>query len=123
MQSSGIGLSLVKELVDIHRADIVVNSKVGVGSTFTVELSKNKDVYDNYAEFILNDGVKLSESEDPDKDGLPACDEIQVNNDYKTMLLVEDNIELRFFLRTIFSSQYNVGPAIVTGKQIGRAHV
>ncbi len=115
-QSSGIGLSLVKELVDIHRANIVVNSKVGVGSTFTVELSKNKDVYDNYAEFILNDGVKLSESEDPDKDGLPACDEIQVNNDYKTMLLVEDNIELRFFLRTIFSSQYNVVEA-ANGKE------
>lgn len=36
-QSSGIGLSLVKELVELHKATIRVDSKEGEGSCFTVE--------------------------------------------------------------------------------------
>ena len=33
-------------------------------------------------------------------------------NESKTMLLVEDNLELRFFLRSIFISNFNVIEAV-----------
>ncbi len=37
-EGSGIGLALVQELVDMHGGSIAVESRLGVGTTFTVEL-------------------------------------------------------------------------------------
>ncbi|MCP4601154.1 MAG: response regulator [Proteobacteria bacterium] len=40
---SGIGLSLAKELVELHRGRLLVTSKLDQGSTFTVEIPKRLD--------------------------------------------------------------------------------
>jgi signal transduction histidine kinase len=37
----GIGLSLVQEIVKLHRGDIQIESELGKGSTFTIRLPKN----------------------------------------------------------------------------------
>ncbi len=37
----GIGLSLVQEIVKLHRGDIQIESELGTGTTFTVRLPKN----------------------------------------------------------------------------------
>ncbi len=44
-EGTGIGLSLVKELVDLHLGSIRVQSTLGRGSVFTVELPMSRDVY------------------------------------------------------------------------------
>lgn len=100
--STGIGLSLVKKLVDLLHARIDVESKVGYGSTFTVSLPKSASVYKNdpNAEFVLNDGERTvslqTENNEPEE-----------NKEY-TILVVEDNAELRMFLSGVLKKSYNV---------------
>lgn len=38
IKGTGLGLSIVKKCVDLHRGEIVVDSQVGLGTTFTVTL-------------------------------------------------------------------------------------
>lgn len=53
--STGIGLSLVKELVEMHKALISVDSKLGEGSCFKVDFQKGKEHYDDSVEFMQDD--------------------------------------------------------------------
>ncbi len=43
MQGNGLGLSLVKRVVDIVDGDISVSSEVGKGSAFTVKIRRKND--------------------------------------------------------------------------------
>ena len=120
--STGIGLSLVKELVEMHKAVISVDSKLGEGSCFKVDFLKGKEHYDDTVEFILEDSATSSSMTipapvmdatasvipivNPDED--IQDEESEETSNKEVMLLVEDNQELRVFLRTIFSSTYRV---------------
>jgi signal transduction histidine kinase len=43
-QGTGLGLALVKELVELHGGRVWVESEVGKGSNFTFELPSNRDI-------------------------------------------------------------------------------
>ena len=121
--STGIGLSLVKELVEMHKATITVDSKLGEGSCFKVDFLKGKEHYDESVEFLQDDatvGMGVAEqvtdivSEIPDSSEEENIEEeSEESMDAKgTMLLVEDNSELRLFLRSIFASDYRIVEAV-----------
>ena len=100
--STGIGLALVKELVELHHAEINLVSEEGKGSCFTVVFKKGKEHYNKDVDFIIDDYVSAEEIQEEaaiDKDREMAL---------KTMLIVEDNTELRTFLRTVFAPTYNI---------------
>jgi signal transduction histidine kinase len=42
VNGSGLGLYLVKKMVDLHHGSISVDSEIGRGSTFTVRLPKGE---------------------------------------------------------------------------------
>lgn len=107
-QSTGIGLSLVKELVELHKAAIKVDSKVGEGSCFTVEFLKGNEHYGTEVEWIVSDDVEVKDATNWSELELNEKGTITGEHERKVLLLVEDNLELRFFLRSIFASQYDV---------------
>lgn len=102
--SSGIGLSFVKELADMHHASIYVESKLGEGSCFSIDFKKGRKHFGKDVDFVLDDDVQ--------SDNLEA--EVYVDRgesdlaEIKTMLIIEDNQELRSFLRNIFSVQFRI---------------
>jgi len=109
-RSTGIGLSLVKELVELHGATISVDSKVGAGATFEVRFKLGVAHFGQDVDFILNDDV----SDDPNLQ-LPEGESIEsspVNReDMHMVLIVEDNPDLRPFLRTVLGRKYRVAEA------------
>lgn len=116
--SSGIGLSLVKELAEMHKASIAVNTALGEGSTFIITFVKGKEHFEDTVEFILNDYMSPAkagqEAEEKTIYALPlAVDnpEEDENTTRDLMLLVEDNDELRCFLRAIFASSFRIAEA------------
>lgn len=102
---SGIGLSLVKSLVQLHKGTIKVVSTPGKGSTFTVEIPMDRSFYSNKEAFdyvIKNDNL---DSHLPEK----SAKKIIQNTELKQkVLVVEDNTELRKYLVDYLSDYYKV---------------
>lgn len=99
---SGIGLDLVKNLVELHQGTIKVESQKGKGSHFMVTLPIQQPNPDS------NDSK-------PDPD-LPFRLEIGAQKDIKSpsadyILIVEDDTEILSMLQELFSKDYNVSIA------------
>lgn len=102
---SGIGLSLVQKLVELHHGRIEVDSAVGKGSCFSVYLPLSREAY---AEEELSGGTQQEEPVystnardmyivDTEEALEPA--ESDVDTDRKeTILVVEDNDEIRHYM-------------------------
>lgn len=107
---SGIGLALVKSVIDMHEGKVEVTSKLGKGSIFTVYLKRG-------CTFSGENIVIHNNSETIDKAYLVEnnlCADIKPyeSNEDKIIqakvLIVEDNIEVQSLLENIFSSIYEV---------------
>ena len=109
--STGIGLSLVKELIDMHHGSITLLSKPGEGSRFTIKLPKGKEHFDETTEFILSDQIVTDINQvfpNSQLISLTENEEENINKEKESVLIVEDNQELRSFLKTIFVQHFNV---------------
>ena len=98
--SNGIGLSLTKELVELHHGHIGLESTLGKGSIFTIEIPLDKESY------LPNELQEVSEPiiEDDDETTESSIEK----NSQETLLLVEDNRELLYLMKGIFSEDYQV---------------
>ena len=111
-ESNGIGLSLTKDLVELHHGTINVESGLGKGSTFTVDLPIHKDSYQEdelISEHISVNGINT----DPILEKVELIDskvgegeDMQIADVH--LLLVEDNEELLFLMEKILSKHYHV---------------
>lgn len=103
--STGIGLSLVKELLNLLHGTVRADSRLGEGSTFSVRLPGSRDIFnaDANVEFILTDGKK-SEQEMEVPDNLTEEEEDKETR----ILIIEDNEELRHFICNVLAREYVV---------------
>lgn len=113
--SSGIGLSLVHELVGLHHGEITVNSEKGAGSEFILHLPVDKMAYtaDSRAEFIAADATAVDEAvvpvlSDTGQDAGRDSEKDAGKEGITSILVVEDNQELRTFLYDILHHEYQV---------------
>ena len=125
-KGSGIGLTLSKELVELHRGKIKVSSAENEGSRFDVYLPFGKDhlkeheitEYKNDWEFkrpepYLNPPMDLNIQETKTSE--------QVGDDRPLILLAEDNIDLLNYLKELFREDYRVITATDGKEAVKRA--
>lgn len=123
---SGIGLSLVKRLVELHHGSIGVASEIGTGATFTVEIPVGRSEYS--AEETVSASpdpqlpqapVALPDADLPDDDytDLPAGADEQPR-DRRTVLIVDDSPEILKYICEALAADYNVVPAADGAKAI-----
>ena len=110
-KSTGIGLNLVKNLVDLHHGEIHVESEIGVGTTFRIEFLLGVSHFDENADIIISD-QKIPEDQ-IENELLQDVENIEEHPEKKKplILLVEDNEELRHFLKSSLKNNYRVEEA------------
>ena len=106
---TGIGMNLVKELVDLHHGFIEVESEVGKGTTFTVMFPTGKEHFGNEADIIVDDSTSAQPVLPQQETFENKLDRIENEQESKrTILVVDDNEDMRTFLRTILGNEYRV---------------
>jgi len=112
LSGSGVGLSLVKEFVDVHKGKIWYENNEGQGSVFNVELSTNAETYkgenfitSSYSTLEPNNNI-FYPSNSIKTVPLPDVEDSTLSN-YK-MLIIDDNDEIRNFLTDEFSQYFMV---------------
>lgn len=122
-QGTGIGLSLTRELVELHHAQIAVESEEGSGSSFKVTFKKGHAHFSDSEEIIEGINAEPGEPEHNIPDTCQDTEDTTGEHDEPdtaevhptgltpeeiTLLLVEDNPEMRSFLRSVLKKNYKV---------------
>ncbi|MDN5216487.1 response regulator [Fulvivirgaceae bacterium BMA12] len=102
--SSGIGLSLVKELVNLYEGTITVKSVKNQGTAFTIKLPVNINL-------IKSADYTIMEVPEPDQSRIKEEDLAVTEKKYdkaRKILIVEDNEDIRSYLRKNLTEKYQV---------------
>jgi DNA-binding response OmpR family regulator/nitrogen-specific signal transduction histidine kinase len=101
-QGTGIGLAITKEFVRLHNGIITVKSEPEKGTCFTVLLPAKK---------IYNAPVRTAISTVPAENPEEMLPESQKRSKKKTIVVVEDNEDIRFYLKDNLKGYYKVEEA------------
>ncbi len=96
---SGIGLALSKELAQLHDGDLTVASTLGFGSQFTLSLPIECIIRQKHVS-IMHDAIStLSEK--------AAIKRPATSHDLREILIVDDNHDMRRYIKDLLSSDYH----------------
>jgi signal transduction histidine kinase/DNA-binding response OmpR family regulator len=115
-EGTGIGLTLTKELVELHKGEITVSSEPAKGSTFTVMLPLYKEGFKpdesvHTEESIINPKKPTVEIEEPQIHDTKELTEHDDGN-LPLLLIVEDNADMRKYMRSCLDHKYRIIEAV-----------
>jgi len=112
-KATGIGLSIVKNIVNLHKGTITVKNKSTNGVVFKVsiplgrkhltdkEILKDFKISDDVAQYEVQlDLPEIKEDED--------INDLDFSDEKLTILIVEDHKVLRSFMKNLLKTEYNV---------------
>ncbi|WP_367284684.1 hybrid sensor histidine kinase/response regulator transcription factor [Arcicella rosea] len=99
LEGTGLGLALTKELVELHQGNISVSSEPFIATCFTFTLK-------GFDENTAQEFSQIAEYSN-DKIETIAFEETQ-NTSSEVILLVEDNDDIRTYLKSILQNTYQV---------------
>jgi signal transduction histidine kinase/ligand-binding sensor domain-containing protein/DNA-binding response OmpR family regulator len=110
-QGTGLGLALAKSITELHKGKVTVVSEEGKGSIFSVFFPLGKEHFDpkiidfNYksSEDIANYAVPDDSTKSDSKEAIFAD-----RQDKSTILIVEDNPDIRAFLQLSLQKEFHV---------------
>lgn len=106
--SSGIGLHLASSLIEAHRGEInVLNSSLG-GTEFMITLPVSSKAFSE-DEYLTKEDIPYNLPKDYiPGDFIEPIEEEEEGEDKEKILIVEDDYELRKYLKKILKSDFNV---------------
>ena len=108
--STGIGLEVVRGFVELHKGIIEVESELRVGTTFKLLFPIGKEFF-NESEILLEEfkkEKKMSFTPIVEKDEMQSEEKEEKQDRTYTILIVEDNVELRNYLKNELKKEYKV---------------
>ena len=112
-EGTGLGLALVKDLVELHHGKVSVDSKEGKGTTFTVSLPLGKGHLqkDEIVEKGVFEKTELLSGEFISSNGGAGIEKEKAKEtalEHPVVLIVEDNADMRQYIRKTLSTHYQI---------------
>ena len=112
-EGTGIGLALAKELVELHHGTIRATSKKGEGTAFIIHLPLGREHLDD-TEVVVRKGyqpIDTTAVEALPQGATIPLEEPNTNGDLPLVLIIDDNQDMRLYIREILAQQYRLAEA------------
>lgn len=112
-RGTGIGLAIVKAFTELHHGEVSATSVEGKGSTFTIHIPvRQKGEVTNQPTDKIEQLVEPSSAQEVPNQARHIDELIQpYQTDKPEVLIIDDNIDIRTYLRSVLSEKYNVSEA------------
>jgi signal transduction histidine kinase/DNA-binding response OmpR family regulator len=114
-KGTGLGLALSKELMELHHGSIVVKSELRKGAAFEITLPLGNSHFkesefqsNNNKEIITNEDAQIYTTDLYDTNIIKETSNNKAAPKYLTILVIEDNNEMREYLCSRLRSEYSI---------------
>ena len=117
-EGTGIGLALTKEFVELHKGKIDVQSEEGKGTTFIVRIPLGKEhllpeeISEKEKEYMGDKLILEPEDDITSKEENKIDVDLANKNSLPLLLIVEDNSDVRNYIKDNLNKEYKVLEAI-----------